>query len=444
MTMPADLIDPAAVSDGTGSLADHKPISRRRPELLAPAGDPEKLRTAILYGADAVYLSGRDFSLRASGGNFSQDELDEAIRYAHSRQVRVYLAMNIFAHPDDMARLRDQVRRTAAAKPDAVIVSDPGVFAVLREEAPQLDIHISTQASVTNAQACRFWQAQGARRIILARELTLEEIRRIREDIPADLELEAFVHGAMCMAYSGRCLLSSFFTGRDSNRGQCAQPCRWSYEVVEEKRPDRPLTITGDERGSYFFNSRDLCMIERIPDLVESGLDSLKIEGRIKSAFYVATVVKAYREALDAYAADPAGYRTDPAWLLDLQKTVHRPFDTGFYDQRPQDDAKIAPVALNQREAAVVGVVRAWLSGSGLALVEQRNRILAGDELELVQPRGRHTAVIARNMTDLEHQPIDSAPHPQMLFYLPLPIEAKPGSYLLRLGDKDRPGVFRK
>ncbi|MEA4888915.1 MAG: U32 family peptidase [Clostridiaceae bacterium] len=439
--MPADPFRPAAAS--TAPVPTQNPFPRRRPELLAPAGDPEKLRTAILYGADAVYLGGREFSLRASGGNFSQDELADAVRYAHSRQVRVYLAMNIFAHPDDMGRLRDQVRQIAAAEPDAVIVSDPGVFTVLREEAPQLDIHISTQASVTNARTCRFWQAQGARRIILARELTLEEIRRIREDIPADLELEAFVHGAMCMAYSGRCLLSSFFTGRDSNRGQCAQPCRWAYEIVEEKRPDQPLTVTGDERGSYFFNSRDLCMIEQIPDLVESGLDSLKIEGRIKSAFYVATVVKAYREALDAYMADPAGYKADPAWLLDLQKTVHRPFDTGFYYQRPQDDAKIALTALNQREAAVVGIVRAWLPGSGLALIEQRNRILAEDQLELVQPRGRHTTVMARGMTDLEHQPISSAPHPQMLFYLPLPDEAKPGSYLLRLGDKDRPGILR-
>jgi len=304
-----------------------------------------------------------------------------------------------------------------------------------------MKIHISTQASVTNARTCRFWQEQGASRIILARELTLGEIRQIRQEIPAELELEAFVHGAMCMAYSGRCLLSNFFSGRDSNRGRCTQPCRWKYEIAEEKRPDLPLTVASDSRGSYLFNSRDLCMIEHIPELAEAGLSSLKIEGRVKSAFYVATVVKAYREALDRYLDDPAGYVCDPAWLADLRKTVHREFDTGFYFTPPAEDAKIFTADTSLREAAVVGIIRAWLPESGLALVEQRNKIVTGDWLELVQPEGRHQDVQALGLTDLERRPIGSTPHPQMFYYLPLTEAVVPGAFLRRLGDKDKPVV---
>lgn len=412
---------------------------RKKMELLAPAGDPEKLQTAIRYGADAVYLAGRDFGLRAGSGNFTLNELADAVRLAHDHGLRAYLTLNIFAHPDDIRNLRLQLRDLLAAGPDAVIVSDPGIFGLVREEHPMQTIHVSTQASVTNALTCRFWHGQGARRIVLARELTFDEIRQIRADVPDDLELEAFVHGAMCLAYSGRCLLSSFFNGRDSNRGRCAQPCRWQYEVTEQKRPDQPLAVVGDEQGSYIFNSRDLCMIEHIADLAASGLTSLKIEGRVKSAFYVATVVKAYREALDAFEADPDHYRMNPEWLADLQKTVHRPFDTGFYYVRPQEDAKTTPGELNQREAAVVGVVRAWLPDSGLALIEQRNRILAGEQLELVRPQGRHQIVGTGGLQDLERQPLGSTPHPKMLYYLPLPSAAPPGSFLLRLGDKDCP-----
>ena len=412
-------------------------IAPRPLELLAPAGDPEKLRVAIQYGADAVYLAVRDFGLRAAGSNFTLPELQEAVAYAHQRQVKVYLALNIFAHQQDVNRLRGQLRDLAAAGPDAVIVSDPGIFSLVKAEAPQLPIHVSTQANVTNAQSCRFWHQQGAQRVILARELTLDEIRSIHAETPDTLELEAFVHGAMCLAYSGRCLLSSFMTGRDSNRGQCAQPCRWHYLAAEIKRPEMPLEINGDEHGSYILNARDLCMIEYIPDLAQCGLASLKIEGRIKSAYYVATVVKAYREAIDAWQADPARYIVNPAWLEDLQKTVHRPFDTGFYYQRPQETAQTDPDDLNQREAAVVGVVRAWLPESKLALVEQRNKITAGDEIELTEPRGRHRILQTHGLLDLERQPIASTPHARMFYYLPLDESAEPGSFLLKIGDKD-------
>ena len=407
-------------------------------ELLAPAGDPEKLRMAIAYGADAVYLAARDFGLRAFSGNFTERELADAVKYAHERQVKVYLTLNILAHPNDLAEMRRSLPDLLATGPDAAIVSDPGVFSLLREIAPNLSIHISTQASVTNASTCRFLHDLGASRIVLARELTLAEIRQIKADIPPELELEAFVHGAMCMSYSGRCLLSNYYSGRDSNRGRCSQPCRWKYQVVEEKRPDQPLEIAGDSRGSYIFNSRDLCMIEHVPEMAAAGISSFKIEGRVKSAFYAATVVKAYREALDSYLADPTGYAFNPAWLEDLRKTVHRDFDTGFYFSPPQEDPKIQPDDTNIREAAVVGIIRAWLPDSGLALVEQRNKISTGDLLELVRPAGRHLELTAAGLLDLERRPIQATPHPQMMYYLPLPEAAQPGSFLRRLGDKDR------
>lgn len=414
-------------------------MTQPRIELLAPGGDLQKLKMAVEYGADAVYIGAPDFSLRAFSDNFSPEQMAEGIAFAHDKNVKVYLALNILAHPADMAGLRQSIRDMLAAGPDAVIVSDPGIFSLIREQDPTMKIHISTQASVTNAQTCRFWHEQGASRIVLARELTLSEIAQIRQEIPAELELEAFVHGAMCMAYSGRCLLSNFYTERDSNRGRCSQPCRWKYEVVEEKRPDHPLTIEGDNRGSYIFSSRDLCLIEHIPALAQAGLNSFKIEGRVKSAFYVATVVKAYREALDSYMADPAGYVFNPALLDDLQKTVHRQFDTGFYFSTPQQDPKIFAANTNLREADFVGIVRAWLPDSGLALVEQRNKIITGEWLELVQPNGRHLDILASEILDLERRPIDSTPHPQMMYYLPVTESIQPGAFIRRLGDKDRP-----
>jgi putative protease len=408
-------------------------------ELLAPAGDMEKMRTAIRYGADAVYLSTGHFGLRAASANFTPRELKEAVTYAHDRGVRVYLALNILAHPDDIGQLRGQLDDLLAAGPDACIVSDPGIFSLLRGLSPNLAIHISTQASVTNSEACRFWFRQGARRIVLARELTLAEIRQIRADTEPELELEAFVHGAMCLAYSGRCLLSSYLTGRDANRGRCAQPCRWPYALVDPADPERSLLLEQDQRGSYLLNSRDLCMIEHLPALAQAGITSLKIEGRVKSSFYVATVIKAYREALDAYLGDPAGWFCRPEWLSDLNKTVHRPFDTGFFFARPQEDAKLSLRQVDCRDAAVVGIVKAWLPDSRLLLVEQRNKIQTGDLLELVQPKGHDVIVTAAGLLDLEQKPIQSTPHPRMLYFLPCDEAVAPDSFIRRAGNKDLP-----
>jgi|LSQX01.2.fsa_nt_gb putative protease len=407
-----------------------------RIELLAPAGDPEKMRTAILYGADAVYLAARDFGLRASGKNFTAAELREAVDYAHARGVRVYLTLNILAHPEDMADLAAQIDELADAGPDAVIVSDPGVFSLLRQKQPKMNIHISTQASTTNAAACRFWYQQGAERVILARELTLTEISEIRREVPPDMQLEAFVHGAMCLAYSGRCLLSQYFTGRDANRGRCVQACRWSYEITEAGHPDKPVIMNEDARGTYLLNSRDLCMIEHIPELVAAGISSFKIEGRAKSSYYVATVTKAYRAALDAYFADPGGWRADPAWLTELEQTVHRPFTTGFYYARPQDDAAVAVNELDQRAATVAGVVKAWLPESSLALVEQRNKIRVGETLELVSPRRPNRQIVVKSLFDLERQPINSTPHPRMHYFMPLSEPAAIGAMLRRFPQK--------
>ena len=416
-------------------MADPQP----RIELLAPAGDRSKLEMAIAYGADAVYLGSQQFSLRAQSRNFTSDDLRSAIAYAHARAVKVYVAANILAHPGDLPGIRTLLRELQDIRPDALIISDPGVLALARAEAPDIPLHISTQASVTNSETARFWASQGASRIILARELSLAEIATIRADLPAHIELEAFVHGAMCMAYSGRCLLSNFLVGRSANQGECAQSCRWEYEIREVKRPDQPLLLTEDDRGTYLMNAKDLCMIEHIPALAAAGLQSFKIEGRVKSAFYVATVVKAYREALDRYLADPLHYTTDTRWLQDLEKTVHRPFDTGFYFQKPQEDAKVFLEDTQVREAAVVGIVQAYLPDSGLALIEQRNKISCGEALELVPPKGPHLDLIAEGLLDLERRPIDSTPHPRMFYYLPVPEPVKQGSFIRRLGDKDTP-----
>ena len=417
-------------------------------ELLAPAGDMNKLDMAIKYGADAVYLGTTAYSLRAASGNFDLSYgLPAAVEKAHEHGLPAYATMNILATPEDFRAAEDAVRAIADSGADAVIISDPGMFALAKETRPELEIHISTQASTSNARACRFWYEQGARRIVLARELSMEDIRRIRSEIPDDLELEAFVHGAMCMAWSGRCMLSAHLTGRSANKGACTQTCRWrfrsepaeQYLLTEMKRPEDQLLMEEDQRGTYIFNAKDLCMIEHIPELISSGISSFKIEGRTKSPFYVATVVKAYRQAIDAWAENPANYQMDPDWLRDLTQTVHRPFDTGFYFTSPQEDAKVFEDDTMIREAAVVGMVKGWLPDSKLVLVEQRNKISLGDELELVQPRGRHIKLRADKILDIEQKPIESTPHPQMMYYLPMEEHVSPGAFIRRSGDKDKP-----
>ncbi|MGI6546498.1 MAG: peptidase U32 family protein [Fastidiosipilaceae bacterium] len=414
------------------------------PELLAPAGNFEKLRAVVLYGADAVYLAGEQYGLRAFADNFSLEEMRRAVSWAHERGVKVHVTLNIFAHPSDFEGLGEFVTQLSAIGVDAVLVSDPGVFRTVRKYAPELDIHISTQASTTNAEACRFWHDQGARRIVLARELTLAEIKRIREDVPADLELEVFVHGAMCMAYSGRCLLSNAATGRDANRGACAQPCRWKYYVTEEKRiPDQPgepytWEIQQDKRGGYFYSSRDICMIDHIPKLIEAGIDSLKIEGRMKGAFYGAMVTRQYRRALDAYGRDGPLMKTDPSWKEELERMVHRSYDTGFFFDEPLKDAKIAPDHMYHQDGVVVGVVLAGVDENGRVRCEQRNKIIRGDVLEVIQPRGGNFTLEVKELLDEELSAIEATPHPKQIFYLRAPEGVNPeiGSFIRRRGAK--------
>ena len=414
----------------------------RRAEVLSPAGDMEKLKVAIAYGADAVYLSGKSFGLRAGSGNFTRSELREGIQYAHARGVRCYVTMNVLAHPSDMLSADDEILFLADAKADAIIVSDPGIFRRIRLLSPQTEIHISTQASTTNAEACLFWYELGARRIVLAREMTLDEIRLIRAQIPSDMSIECFVHGAMCVAYSGRCLLSGVFTGRSANSGACAQPCRWKYKIVEEKRPDQPLTMEEDEHGSYLLNSKDICMIDHIPELLEAGVDSLKIEGRIKGAFYAASVTHVYRQAVDRYYADPSAYTADPDWKEILNRTVHREFGTGFYWDNPRENAQIFPGDTYIRPAYVAGMVIGYDREKKAAVVSQRNKIYEGDELSVLTPTaGTKTSIRAVGMTEENGTPITSTPRAMMTYYLPCEEPLPVFTFLSRTGDKDRPSA---
>lgn len=388
-------------------------------ELLAPAGNMEKLKMAILYGADAVYLAGERFGLRAGAGNFSQDELAEAMEYVHNRNKKAYVTLNVLPHNQDFTGMESYIRHLAKIGADAVIVSDPGVFSLVKETAPELPIHISTQANVTNYRSAWFWQKQGAARIIAARELSLKELAFIHQELPS-LELEVFVHGAMCISYSGRCLLSNFMCGRDANRGDCAHPCRWKYYLMEENRPGQFFPVEEDSTGTFILNSKDLCMIEHIPELLQSGITSFKIEGRMKSAFYVATIVRAYRMALDAYLSDPAHYVFQPAWLEEVSKVSHRSFTTGFYLDKPGPDSQNYGTSNYIKTWEFVGVVRGYDEQDGTLLIEQRNRILRGDQIEIVQPNGCDIPLTVGDMWDMEGNLITSAPHPQMLLKMKL------------------------
>lgn len=354
------------------------------PELLAPAGNPEKLAVALRYGADAVYLGGEGFGLRAHAGNFTLPELEHAVESAHRQGKRVYLTLNAFLHNPDLDPFRRYLSRISSIPFDALIVSDPAAILLCREEAPHIPLHLSTQANTTNRLSLLFWRDQGIRRVNLARESTIDEIRETAAT--PGIETEIFVHGAMCVSYSGRCLLSSLLTGRDANRGSCTHPCRWRYALVEETRPGEYFPIEEGSRGSFIFNSKDLCLIEHLPLLVESGVDSLKIEGRMKGIHYLSTVVRVYREALDRFAADPAGYGTDPAWLAELSTISHRGYTTGFLFGRPSDVGQEYGCRY-RRDWRIVGVVTA-VDPDGVATVEVRNRFSSDDALELYTPRG--------------------------------------------------------
>ncbi len=387
----------------------------QKPELLAPAGDLEKLKIAIVYGADAVYLGGEQFGLRKASKNFTIDEIEEGVEFAHNRGKEIYVTMNIVPHNEDLEGLEEYTKALYGIGVDGVIVSDPGIFSIIRRTVPSLPIHLSTQASVTNYETIMFWYNLGIRRIVLARELSLKEIREIIDRIPKDLEIETFVHGAMCISYSGRCLLSNYMAGRDANMGDCAHPCRWKYYLMEEKRQGEYFPVVEDEKGTFIFNSKDLCMIKYIPELVKSGIGSFKIEGRVKSSYYVATVIRSYRMAIDEYFKDPQNYTFKEEWIDEIKKASHRDFTTGFYFGKPTEEDQIYTSSSYIRGYDYVGLILDYDEESKIATVEQRNRMFVGDEVEIFGPSKDYFTQTIEKMWDEEGNEIEVAPHPQQI-----------------------------
>lgn len=397
-----------------------------KPELLAPAGDLEKLKIAVMYGADAVYFGGESFSLRAGAGNFTLEEMKEGITFAHEHNVKCHMTLNIFAHNEDIGPFTEYLKSVKDIGIDAFIAADPGVISMIQEIIPDAEIHLSTQANMTNYRTAKFWYDQGIRRLVLARELTLDEIKEVRNNIPKDMEVETFVHGAMCISYSGRCLLSNFMIERDANRGMCAHPCRWKYALVEQKRPGEYFPVEEDDRGTYIMNSKDLCMIEHIPQLVDAGISSFKIEGRMKSVFYVASVVSAYRKAIDAYCSDPASYEFNPRWFEDMCKASHREFTTGFYFHKPDNLDQNYRTSEYTRDYSFVGMVKSYDSETGYAVVEQRNKMVIGDKIEIFGPGLDSFEQELKEMYDENGDPIESAPHPQQILKIKVDKPVKP------------------
>lgn len=392
----------------------------RHPELLVPASSLEVLKIAVIFGADAVYIGGEAFGLRAKAKNFSMEDMKEGIIFAHEHGVKVYVTANILAHNEDLEGVRDYFEELRRIKPDALIISDPGVFTIAREVCPEIDIHISTQANNTNYGTFLFWQKMGASRVVTARELSLSEIKQIRAKIPEDFEIETFVHGAMCISYSGRCLLSNYFTGRDANQGACTHPCRWKYAVVEEKRPGEYLPVYENERGTYIFNSKDLCMIEHIPELIEAGIDSFKIEGRMKTALYVATVARTYRKAIDDYLESPEKYKQNMPWYLDqISNCTYRHFTTGFFFGKPSEEAQIYDNNTYEKEYTYLGTV-GEKNAEGLYKIEQRNKFSVGETIEIMRPNGDNIPVTVKRIVDEEGNDMPSAPHPKQVLYIDL------------------------
>lgn len=392
----------------------------KHPELLIPASSLEVLKTAVVFGADAVYIGGEAFGLRAKAKNFSMEEIREGIAFAHAHDVKVYITANILAHNGDLSGVRAYFEELKEIKPDALIISDPGVFMIAREVCPEIDIHVSTQANNTNYGTYQFWHQLGARRVVTARELSMAELKEIREKAPADLEMETFIHGAMCISYSGRCLLSNYFTGRDANRGACTHPCRWKYAIVEETRPGEYMPLYENERGTYIFNSKDLCMIEHIPELIDSGIDSFKIEGRMKTALYVATVARTYRKAIDDYLESPELYQKNMDWYLDqISNCTYRQFTTGFFFGKPDESAQIYDNNTYVKEYTYLGII-GECTADGLYRTEQRNKFSVGEQIEIMKPDGRNIPVVVRRIVDEEGQEMQSAPHPKQVLYIEL------------------------
>ena len=432
---------------------------RKKPELLIPAGSLEVLKTAVVFGADAVYIGGEAFGLRAKARNFTPEEMTEGIAFAHARGAKVYVTANILAHNEDLEGAAAYFAQLRDMKPepcDALIISDPGMFDIAREVWPEAEIHISTQANNTNYRTYRFWWRMGARRVVSARELSLQEIRAVREQIPKEMEIESFVQGSMCISYSGRCLLSNYFTGRDANQGACTHPCRWKYAVVEETRPGEYMPVYENERGTYIFNSKDLCMIEYIPELVEAGIDSFKVEGRMKTALYVATVTRTYRMALDDFFSRPEEYLSRRAWYkAEISKCTHRQFSTGFYFGKPGEESQIYDNSTYVNEYIYLGMIEEtakagelpWqqrgkegqvkrretqAEGTRLARFEQRNKFSVGDCIEIMKPDGRNVSTVVEALYTEEGEPVESCPHARQRLWVRLSREANPYDLLRR------------
>ena len=414
-------------------------MTYKKPELLIPASSLEVLKTAVIFGADAVYIGGEAFGLRAKAKNFSSEEMAEGVAFAHAHGVKVYVTANILAHNYDLEGARKyfaELRDMKPEQPDALIISDPGMFMIAKEVWPQVEVHISTQANNTNYETYLFWWKLGAKRVVSARELSLVEIKGIREKIPAEMEIESFVHGAMCISYSGRCLLSNFFTGRDANRGACTHPCRWKYAVVEETRPGEYLPVYDNERGTYIFNSKDLCMIEHIPELIDAGIDSFKIEGRMKTALYVATVARTYRKAIDDYQKDPELYRKNMPWYLDqISNCTYRQFTTGFFFGKPSEEAQIYDSNTYIREYTYLGITEEIKDG--MVKIEQRNKFSVGETIEIMKPNGDNVEVQVKRIVNEEGEEQESAPHPKQVLYVELSGRADKYDILRRKEEAD-------
>lgn len=395
---------------------------RKKPELLIPAANLEVLKTAVMYGADAVYIGGDMYGLRAKAKNFSMEEMQDGIAFAHAHGKKVYVTANITAHNRDLPGIRkyfQELRAFGENRPDAIIISDPGVFMIAKEELPECELHISTQANNTNYETYRFWHNLGATRVVSARELSLQELSELRANIPPEMEIETFVHGAMCIAYSGRCLLSNYFTGRDANLGACTHSCRWRYHIVEETRPGEYLPIEENERGTYIFNSKDLCMIEYIPELVKAGIDSFKIEGRMKTALYVATVARTYRKAIDEFFADPELYREHKSlYMEEVRKGVNRQFTTGFFFHKPTHEDQIYEHNTYEKAYTYLGTIQG--EKNGFYMLEQKNKFSVGEEIEIIKPNGDTIKAAVKKILDEQGEEMESCPHPKQAIYVDL------------------------
>ncbi|MDD3413033.1 MAG: U32 family peptidase [Lachnospiraceae bacterium] len=392
----------------------------KKPELLIPASSLEVLKTAVIFGADAVYIGGEAFGLRARAKNFSKEDMIAGIAFAHQHGVKVYVTANILAHNNDLDEAEEYFKELEKIKPDALIISDPGMFSIAKEICKDIDIHISTQANNTNYRTYQFWQNQGATRVVTARELSLKEIKEIREHISDEMEIETFVHGAMCISYSGRCLLSNFFTGRDANQGACTHPCRWKYSVVEEKRPGEFFPVYENERGTYIFNSKDLCMIEYIPEILDAGIDSLKIEGRMKTALYVATVARTYRKAIDDCLESKDKYLEHMKWYKEeISKCTYRQFTTGFFFGKPTEETQIYDSNTYEKEYTYLGIVEE-IDSNNRCLIEQKNKFSVGETIEIMKPSGENIFVSVNKIETVDGVEQDSAPHPQQMLWITL------------------------